>query len=147
MNSPDLTKLHDFYQPSPPSWLPQTVAWYVLFGVLGLALLCWVACAVATWMHNRYRRDALRELRSAPASQFSAIVKRTALVGWPRSRVAALTGKAWTEFLAESSSIPEFRSAPGTDIESQSLRGQPLKATEEQQLRRLAERWIRSHHD
>jgi Domain of unknown function (DUF4381) len=146
MNSPDLSKLHDFYQPPPPSWIPQTVAWYVVFALLGLALIWLAVRALRKWMHNRYRRDALRELQSAPAAEFSVILKRAALVARPRSRVASLTGTEWTDFLAESSGISEYRSAPGAAIENAIFREQPLSSADENRLRQLAERWIKTHH-
>jgi hypothetical protein len=146
MNSPDLSHLHDFYQPPSPSWMPQTIGWYVVFAALGLVLAWLLARAVRRWFHDRYRREAIHELQTAPAAALSLILKRAALAAWPRSRVASLTGKAWIDFLAESANIPEFRSAPGAGIEKGTFRNQPANAADENQLRQLAERWIRAHH-
>ena len=44
---------------------------------------------------NAYRREALRELEEADAADISAILKRTALVAFPREQVASLSGAAW----------------------------------------------------
>jgi uncharacterized protein DUF4381 len=35
-----LDKLHDFYQPPQPAWIPQTAGWYVVFAIAGL-LIVW----------------------------------------------------------------------------------------------------------
>ena len=39
-----LDKLHDYYQPAPPTWTPQTIGWYVLFGIVALLLLWFATC-------------------------------------------------------------------------------------------------------
>jgi hypothetical protein len=85
MSAP-LDKLHDFYQPSPPAWTPQTAGWYTLFAVVGLLLIWAIVHLVRTWFANRYRRVALRELPLLQPSEFSALLKRTALAAWPREK-------------------------------------------------------------
>src|SRR6516162_5592547 len=85
MNTPDLSQLHDFYQPAPPSWMPQTVGWYVVFAILTALLLWFCIRVLQRWIKNRYRRDALRELQLTPVDRLSEILKRTAMVTWPRA--------------------------------------------------------------
>jgi len=144
---PDLSGLHDFVQPSPPSWLPQTIGWYVLFALLAAGILFFSARAIRRWWKNRYRREALRELQTAPLAQSSEILKRTALVTWPRSKVAALTGKSWLDFLANTSGLSGFQSSPGDRIESSALSANaPLNPADQQHLRQLASDWVKKHH-
>jgi Domain of unknown function (DUF4381) len=148
MTGPDLSKLHDFYQPAPPAWTPQTAGWYVLFGLAAAAML-WLAIRAARhWLHNRYRREALRELESAPPAELSALLKRTALAAWPRERVAALTGESWLRFLADSAGMAQFTSAPGNQIEEAAFAGARAPAADDatgEQLRGLAAEWVRRH--
>src|SRR5271167_5027887 len=99
--SPALNNLHDFYQPAPPAWTPQTIGWYVLFAIIGLAFVWMTIHWIRKWFANRYRREALRELALLPAEQFSTLLKRTALAAWPREKVASLNGEAWLNFLNE----------------------------------------------
>jgi Domain of unknown function (DUF4381) len=146
MKPADLSKLHDFYQPPPPSWMPQTVGWYILFALLCLFVVWVIARAISRWLANRYRREALRQLRVASANEFSGLLKRTALAAWPRAQVASLSGKEWIEFLSKTSNIEEFRIAPGNHVEDAALTGEPGTAGEEQQLRQLASDWVRRHH-
>jgi len=146
MNNPDLSKLHDFYHPPPPSWMPHTIGWYVLFALLLATSMFFGARTLRRWLRNRYRRDAIRELQFAPAAQLSEILKRTALITWPRSQVASLTGAEWTEFLAGTSGLAGFRSAPGDRIESLALTDSAISSSDEQRLKQLATDWVRLHH-
>jgi hypothetical protein len=143
---PDLSGLHDFVQPPSPSWMPQTIGWYVLFALLAALILFFTAGAIRHWWKNRYRREALRELQTAPLTQLSEILKRTALLTWPRAKVASLTGKSWLDFLAGSSGIADFQSAPGDRIETSALSNTSLNQNDQQRLRQLASDWVKKHH-
>lgn len=144
MNAP-LDKLHDFYQPVPPSWIPQTAGWYIVFAVAGIALI-WIAVReFRRWNRNRYRREALRELSNVSIEQISALLKRTALAAWPREHVASLSGNAWLAFLNKTAAEAKFQQSPGNRIEDLALQTATLSAEEERQLRHLAETWIRRH--
>lgn len=140
-----LDKLHDFYQPPPPSWTPQTIGWYVVFAIAGLLLLWAVVHFVRKWIRNRYRRDALRELTLAPADGISALLKRAALSVWPREKVAPLSGDAWLSFLSVTGNDDSFQRSPGNRLEEIALRPSPLSSEEENTLRTIAGHWIRRH--
>jgi hypothetical protein len=143
---PDLSKLHDFYQPPPPSWMPQTAGWYALLALFCIFAMWLLARVVTRWLSNRYRREALQQLQSAHATQFSALLKRTAMAVWPREDVASLSGEEWLKFLSASSGLDEFNSNPGNLIEHIAIAEQPLTAADEQRLRQLASEWVRTHH-
>ena len=143
--NPALEKLHDYYQPPPPAWTPQTIGWYVLFGIIALILLWAAIRIVRLWLVNRYRREALRELVTATPDQLSALLKRTALAAWPRERVASLNGESWLNFLAETASTESFRSAPGNRIEELALYSGSILAEDERTIKTLVAEWIRRH--
>jgi hypothetical protein len=140
-----LDKLHDFYQPPPPSWRPQTIGWYVVFAVLGVLLVGVVVHFVRKWIANSYRRDALRELECVPADGISALLKRAALCVWPRETVAPLSGDAWLSFLNETGRDDSFQRSPGNQIERIALTSSKLSSEEENTLRTIAGHWIRRH--
>jgi hypothetical protein len=144
-----LDKLHDFYQPPGPSWMPQTIGWYIVFGLLVLLAAWAVWRIVSRWRHNRYRREALRELESADISGIPALLKRTALAAWPREQVASLTGKRWLRFLEQTGGAGTLaRSAgarPGADFLDLDYRGAILTPEEEKNIRQAASNWIRRH--
>jgi hypothetical protein len=143
--NPALQKLHDYYQPSPPAWTPQTIGWYVLFATVALLLLWLLSHYLRRWLGNRYRREAIQELAVATPDQFSALLKRTALARWPREQVASLSGHAWLQFLDKTAAGARFLETPGNRIEEIALYENTLSETEEQTLRSLAEEWIRRH--
>jgi hypothetical protein len=145
MSAP-LDNLHDFYQPPPPAWTPQTIGWYVLFGMGGLLIL-WIAIHfIRRWFADRYRREALGELAVLPPEQFSALLKRTALAAWPREKVASLSGEAWLQFLDQSIRSDLFHRAPANRVEEIALRPVVLSNEETYALRNTVVEWIRRHH-
>jgi len=145
VNPHALDALHDFQQPAPPSWMPQTTAWYVVFALVAIAL-AWLAYrALRSWRRNRYRRAALLELAGAAPAQFSELLKRTALAAWPRDQIASLNGGAWLDFLNRSSSASWFTAEPGNRIEDVAISGTTLSTVEQEKLREVVGRWIRRH--
>ncbi|WP_413991112.1 DUF4381 domain-containing protein [Labrys okinawensis] len=120
MNDPgDLSRLHDIAAPSGFPFWPLAPGMWILIAALAAILLLQ---AWRTWLRyraNAYRRIALRELDAvaAPAEgggaddvlRVSAILKRVALVSYPREQVASLSGKAWAGFIAA-------QSRPGIDV-------------------------------
>jgi Domain of unknown function (DUF4381) len=144
--SAPLDDLHDFYSPPPPPWTPQTIGWYVLFGIAGLLILWTAIYLIRRWFADRYRREALRELALLPPEQFSALLKRTALVAWPREEVASLSGEAWLQFLDESIRGDLFHRAPANRVEEIALSPAALSNEETRALRETVAEWIRRHH-
>jgi hypothetical protein len=144
MSAP-LDKLHDFYQPAPPAWTPQTIGWCILFALIGV-LAIWTAVHLfKKWLANRYRREALHKLVQLSPQQFSELLKRTALTAWPRERVASLSGSAWLEFLNQSAGSGLFRDAPANRIEELAFQSVSLSSEDEQSLRQAVANWIRRH--
>jgi hypothetical protein len=140
-----LDKLHDFYQPALPSWRPQTIGWYVVFGIAALLLLWLAVHIIRRWLADRYRREALRELAQTRPEELSELLKRTALSLWPREAVASLSGEAWLRFLDESARSELFQSAPASLLEEIALRPVSLSSEDESALRNAAALWIRKH--
>jgi hypothetical protein len=107
-----LDLMHGIVTPEPVPWFPATPGWWIALGWLFAVLL------LAAWQfaryrrRNRYRRDALAELDviaarkdidpAESAQRIAAVLKRTALVAYPRADVAALYGASWARFLTES---------------------------------------------
>jgi hypothetical protein len=140
-----LAGLHDFYQPSPPAWTPQTIGWYVVFALL-LITTAWIAWrALARWRGSRYRRAAMHELQHAPIGDVPAILKRTALAAFRRDEVARLSGDEWFRFLeAHAPSTSSLKSSRHLLLDLD-YRGAALTSDEEHRLRKLAGEWIRGH--
>ena len=95
-----LDNLRGLAEPPPVSWWPLAPGWWVLFGILvALAAFISVKCWLS-WRGNAYRRAALRELEGADGiAAVAELLKRTALVAYPRDEVAPLTGDRWCDWL------------------------------------------------
>jgi len=113
LNLPQLLNLmHDLVMPEPVAWLPETPGWWIVFGWLFAVALLAAWQGVKRRRRNRYRRDALAELKAIAARRelgpaesaqhIAALVKRTALAAYPREEVAALYGTDWAQFLKQS---------------------------------------------
>ncbi len=147
-----LDRLHDIVTPPPVSWWPLAPGWYVVGG-LGLILLGLAAWdAAARWRRDRYRREASQELdRLAPTAQNLAAVaellKRVALVAYPRDQVAALTGEPWLEFLDRTGGGSRFVQGAGRHLESATFRQTPPELGPDDLAALIADvrHWIQHH--
>ncbi|MBO9449757.1 DUF4381 domain-containing protein [Tropicibacter sp. R16_0] len=131
--------------PVPPavSMVPQTVGWLVLAAVF-LTLLVF---AIWRWHQHRqataHRRAALVALSQVgdDRAAIAEILRRTALVSFPRAQVAGLTGADWAAFLDQSYGGNGFASATGQALLSAPYTGSAPDA----QATTLARDWIKRH--
>ena len=117
----------------------------------GLAWRAWLW--LKHWHHNRYRREALRELECLkPDSRelnfvaaLNALLKRTALAVYPRQRVAALNGQEWIAFLQGECDAQAFDNSSAALLTQGSYKIEPIAEDQAQALLAAAARWIREH--
>lgn len=129
--------------PPPIPMVPQTWGW----AVLAVLLLAALAYGIWRWSSHRranaYRRAALHMLDSAgdDPARIAAILRRAALVAYPRRAVASLNGADWLAFLDAQIGGDAFSAGPG-----RSLAAAPYRPTDpDPRLRPLAADWIRRH--
>jgi len=161
VSTPGLEKLHEIFLPEPVGWMPQTIGWYAVFGLILLVVGWWVYGRFRRFRANRYRRLALaglsvieRELqqpekRARALAEIPVLLKWTALSGFKRSDVASLNGEQWLAFLDKSMGgkdfmqgegrlLPELAYAPAERI---------VQLSDESigNLLQIARRWIKRH--
>jgi predicted negative regulator of RcsB-dependent stress response len=152
LNLPELLALmHDLVVPDPVPWLPQTPGWWIVLGWLVAVVILAAWQIVRRRRRNRYRRDALAELKtivsqpdidSAQAAQrIAAVLKRTALAAYPRADVASLYGADWARFLTESAGNDAQIANAAEDLAAAAYR----PGADPHKLSRPARRWIRLH--
>jgi len=138
-----LDRLEPVPEPVPVSLWPQTAGWIWL----GLAATVCAVWLIRRWIKyrrvNAYRRAALRGLAAAgnDRAAVAAILRRTALAGFPRSQVASLYGDDWLAFLDRTYDGTGFAEGPGRNI---SMAPYSL-ANESVDLAPLAADWVRRH--
>jgi len=121
--------LNDMVEPAAPGLWPFAPVLSVLLILLGLAFLLGLIQLLLNRHRNAYRREGLRQVQQATETDtIMILLKRVALVHWPRKAVAPLHGDEWLTFLNEQCSHCGFE--PGMELEV---------------VRRQAIVWIRFH--
>lgn len=152
LNLPQLLDLlHDIVRPDPVAWTPQTIGWGIVGIWLAVVLILVGWNQYRQWKRNRYRRDALAALPpieaaaadnpAAAAADLAALLKRTALVAYPRPTVASLYGPDWARFLCESTSNDPDVAAAAERLATAAYRVD----VDAQALIAPARRWIKLH--
>jgi len=155
-----LINLSDIVEPAAITWWPPAPG-LVLFGML---ILLWTVFAVMFWyrrrQQNAYRRAALQELaaieerihqsqtRNEGIRQLSALLKRVALVAYPRRAVASLTGDRWNAFLDRQIGGDTFSNGHGKALALAMVDpnpGQNLTTSDCHRLIQAVRCWISGH--
>lgn len=152
-----LNALRDIHAPPPPGLWPPAPGWWLL-GLVLLGLIVWLG--IRHLQRQRRRRpihQALTELQAwteraagreddpQTAAELSELLKRAALVHYPRTEVAGLTGEAWLEFLDRTAATEEFRHGPGRVLGND--RYARRVTVEPDAMADLARRWLHAHLD
>jgi len=113
--------LRDIHMPAQLSnWWPLAYGWWIVLGVLGCILLYSGYKFYHHYIVGRAKRHALQVLLSYEnayhqnknashyCAQLSELLRRVALVYFPREQVAGLHGMAWINFLNQTSNNTLF---------------------------------------
>lgn len=153
--------LIEIVPPQPVSYGPETIGWYILFGLIVLSVTWFMYRRYRYRKTNKYRRWALAELEELlqrmekdkylerGLSEIPVLVKRTAMHYFPRDKVASLSGEKWLKFLDASYGGTGFAQGPGQMLEEVAYQPAHMfgQYTEDniQQLINLVRTWIKKH--
>ena len=139
----ELANLRDIVEPPPVPWWPPAPGWWLLLALAVTALGFVGYGRLRSWRRRAYRRTALAQVqRATHASDIASILKRAAMVSFPRSEVASLTGQDWCVWLGSTCPQPpppEVARTLALDV-YQGDASPALEAT-----RAFAVYWIRNH--
>ncbi|MDI9819646.1 MULTISPECIES: DUF4381 domain-containing protein [unclassified Legionella] len=147
-----LEKLHDIHLPEPISWWPLAPGWYalILSAILVVGLL--IHWGYRYYRQGRARREALQLLNcywqayqrgensQQSSSRISELLRRVALVYFPRQQVAGLQGSDWIKFLNSTGKGVDFNTVKHCLLE---LPYQEAKSVDLKPLFSCAKAWIR----
>jgi hypothetical protein len=161
-SDPRLDALADIVEPEAVSFSLVTVGWKLLAGVLILALFAAGLAAYRRYRRNRYRREALAELKALSAAVTQAgpgrvealravpvLLRRVALTADDRAAVASLSGDMWLDYLDARYPGNGFGTGPGREVEAVGYLPEPnvaaLDPNAVEALIREVRSWIESH--
>jgi Domain of unknown function (DUF4381) len=145
--SDPLDALRPLHEPVAISWWPPAPGWWMLL----LFLLVLVILLIRWWRRTTLQRAALSELKLLTqkvnssyheVAAINQLLKRYALVCWPASEVAALTGESWLQFLDRHGGNGAFFQGPGRALLTSPYCGESQSSEE---LIGLARRWIKTN--
>lgn len=148
--------LGDFSQivlPLDVSWIPQTLGWKALAALLLLLLIYYVWRKANKYYHNRYRREGVARLKvvgdcddsQTLVRELNQVLKLVAMVAYPRTAVASLSGPAWTGFLNQQCGVPVFNTQQEKFLASGSYQQIAIDRESAQNLVRASLAWIDIH--
>jgi hypothetical protein len=144
MNDP-LAALRPLHTPLPIGWWPPAPGWWLVL----LIVVTLLVIVYRYWRRLAPQRAALRALKQLnkdinsvdhPVTTLNILLKRYALVCWPATTVASLSGKAWLEFLDANGGNGQFSSGPGSILLTHPYRKQSAEVDE---LITLVRHWIK----
>lgn len=131
-----LDNLRDITLPDPPPLWPPAPGVWVLLGIVLLAMGIFVYQRHRAKKRNAYRQAGLALLDGATTvHDVSVILKRVALVAFPREQVASLYGEDWANFLRRTCARHKF---------SRITQARPDERASRKVIR-LAAAWIKHH--
>ncbi len=150
-------QLKDIHLPASPGIWPPAPGWWVL-GLLIAVLLGWISLhLIRYWQHRKSQREIfslLNELSTKDDTEqvqefltaVSTLLRRVALMKYPRAQVADLTGRDWLLFLDRHGGDGRFINGPGSVLEAGPYRNDvKSSAVDKQGLLQLAGQWIKQN--
>lgn len=155
MSTPDpLAELRDWHLPDPVAWWPPAPGWWLVALSLGLALVLmargwrrWrqvaaIARAAQHELAQLERELAVHGDRRRHLAALSQLLRRLALMRYPRAQVAGLTGDDWLAFLDATGGHGEFSQGVGRVLVESAYRPASAIAFDPESLAALIRRWV-----
>ena len=152
-NDQTILQLRDIHLPPPPGWWPPAPGWWIVSALL-LILFTWLSRVILHRYHQHRqcqrlltRLDTLLPPNGNLTPQdligVSTLLRRLALMHYPRRRVAALTGEDWLRFLDETGATDQFTRGPGRILASDPYRPMLTGNVNYTALNTLLRNWIK----
>lgn len=152
MNPAEQTlQLRDIHLPASPEFWPPAPGWWIV-ALLAAVILLWLAIRlISFWQRKRAQReifllldDLSKTVTDDHIPEFlasvSTLLRRVALLKYPRNEVAALTGKGWLFFLDLHGGEGGFVNGAGSVLEAGPY--MHTSNVDKEGLLQLARKWI-----
>ena len=147
-----LAQLKDINFPPAIGWWPLARGWYLVMALIFILVVFFLYRAYQRYLNGRAKKQALNLLElyatqyakegttQLTSARISELLKRVALVYYPRQQVASIHGQDWIDFLNKTSKRLDFESVKTMLLDS------PFKLNEQINLNpliTLAKLWIK----
>ena len=138
-------------EPDPIGYSFNTPGWYIVMGIILLAMVVFAIYQYRKYLKNAYRRNALVQIENMAkrneaglAFEINRMLKILAIQLFGRERVAALCGKEWFVFLHSTMKSEE---EPDFDAFAQAIYNSDyvLSDTQKTQLIDFSTSWVKKH--
>lgn len=125
ISAEDALQIKDVHLPLSPEIWPPAPGWWIL-AVTVLVFLFWVVSRLRRlWRRNQLQKEILASLHKIQQeysdeqiphflAEVSILLRRVALMKFPRQQVAALTGKDWLSFLDQHGGDGQYSNGVGS---------------------------------
>jgi hypothetical protein len=142
-------QLHELYEPAPVTFRLETPGWFILAGILLVVAILLAIRRIRKHIHNRYRREALKELENLEntAEVFPSllvVLKKTAIHAFGRDQVGHLYGMEWLSFLEKTGKDVRMTDY-GEQIMKAAYAGKEVEQDAQKAILLNAKKWIRIH--
>ncbi len=147
----DISQLADLVLPSPVTWWPLAIGWYLMLGLLVIAVAIFGLMKWRRWQNNRYRREALAKLAVLTpdnAYLFPRLLRQVSAIAFKGLPVLNSTGRDWHQFLNGAIKNPVFSDTDFQLMDKLSYQDPALYQLSQQQFQSLqhsCQLWIREH--
>lgn len=145
-------QLRDVHLPASPDFWPPAPGWWIV-ALLAAVSLIWIGVRlIGFWRRKSLQREIFRLLndlsKTEPDDQIpiflasvSTLLRRVALLKYPRNKVAPLTGKDWLSFLDAQGGEGQFVNGVGCVLEAGAYTRN--STVDQHGLLLLAKKWIK----
>lgn len=154
VSSEPIMHLRDIHLPPAVGLWPKALGWVISFGILFISLSAGILYFFRIYNSKRPKKEALALLKyyqsqfqkdkDAPltAARISELLKRVALVYFPRTQVASLQGDSWVQFLNKTGKGVHFTSVYFELVELPYSPYSSNRLPDIEKLFKEAEKWI-----
>jgi len=151
----EMLQLKDIHLPVTPEIWPPAAGWWVLAAVV-LGFLVWASMQLyRLWQRYRLQKEILASLDQLQLhsdeqmpkflAEISILLRRVAMMRFPRQEVAALTGKGWLSFLDLHGGDGEYSNGVGSVLADgpYALYSEAGNQVDKDALLSLTRKWIK----
>jgi len=142
-------QLEALYEPPSVPFTFETVGWEIVGLLLVLILVVAAAFWVRRYIRNRYRREALKQLKQYQAGSWQVeqvylVLKQSAIHAYGRTTAGKLYGSDWLKFLEDSGKdVQLLKYEP--ELSAAIYRNQSLSSETARNFLENAKTWIITH--